>query len=240
MEVLIIQPPTPALTAFDQTGGRASHISPPWNALCLLGFLRGRTRHSGRLFDARHRAHWQDELADALVIPRPIEAAVIACDLRDETAVREVVNLLRKTFPQMPLIGFGESPTFSPQKFTAATGADYGLCGDPEPILRQLLDNIHVPFRRQRIASLVHAGSNGTSPLWTADLKTLALPNLADANFSAYETETYPHGLRFDMQVSRGCSENPVDALLRPGNAPLRLTIPIAHFNPSRGSEGES
>lgn len=225
MEVLIIQPPTKTVVAFDQTDLRASHIAPPWDAMCLLGYLHGRSRHTGRIFDARKHVRWEAELERNLTTKTPaIEIAAIQCGRHDLSAVQNVVATLRRLQPGLPLVGFGELPTLSPTSFRTETGMDYGIVGDPEPVMRQLLDNFALPFRRKRIAGLLQEDSDAATPIWSGDLRTLACPDWNDVtSWAWYEGPCYPGGLRADVALTRGATAHPIDALLRPGGAPLRI-----------------
>lgn len=222
MDVLIIQPPAPGPVLLDQTGGRVQHVSPPWQAHCLLSYLRQRTRHTGRVFDARVRRRWEHDLAGRLAEdPRPGLAAIV-CGRHELIGIKTVVALLRRHCPDLPLVGIGELPTREPGHFLELTGMEYGILGDPEPTLRHLLDNFTIPFRRQRIAGLLQDGVTAAAPLWVADLKTLALPAWSDVSLGAYDSPAYPAGTRIDLCLSRGAGPHPIDALARPEGAPLR------------------
>lgn len=222
MEVLVIQPPSLHAVALDQAGGRASHIAPPWEPLCLLSFLRQRTRHTGRVFDARVRKDWRADLARNIATNEPAHLAVIHCGHHDGAAVREVVEALRPLQPGLALAAFGALPTSDPAGFRARHGVHFAIVGDPEPTLRHLLDNFSVAFRRQRIPALVQDGVEAAAPVW-ADLKSLALPDWRDVSFSYYESRAHPDGNRVDMRLSRGSGSHPMDTLVPDGGAPLRI-----------------
>jgi hypothetical protein len=223
MQVLIIQPPTPSAVLLDQAGGRVAHISPPWPAACLLSFLRQRTRHTGRIFDARIRARWEQDLANNIATRDPVHLVAIHCRQHDADAIRAVVGAVRRISPELPIAGFGDIPTMEPSTFRQNFGMDYGIVGDPEPTLRHLLDNFVIAFRRQRIPALVQEGGDIATPLWVSDLKTLALPIWGDTSLSSYESPAFPGGTRVDFCISRGSGKTPIEEIARPGKAPLRI-----------------
>ncbi len=223
MEVLVIQPPAVAPVILDQTRGHVGYVAPPWEVSCLLSYLRQRTRHTGRIFDARIRSRWEDDLAINVTTKKPATIAAVHCGIHDLDAAKRVVTVLRRARAELPIVGFGELPTLNPSSFRAMSGMEYGIAGDPEPTLRQLLDNFHIAFRRQRIAGLIQDSNDIAAPLWVGDLKTLAMPDWADVSLPHYDTPAYPSGSRADICMSRGAGELPVGALERPDGAPLRF-----------------
>jgi hypothetical protein len=224
MEVLVIQPPASPAVVLDQTGGRVSHIAPPWHATCMLSYLRQRTRHTGRIFDARVRPRWADDLPVNLATKLPVNIVAVYCGIHDVEAAKKIVMIVRRAQPELPVVVFGEAPTMNPSSFRAMIGADFGIAGDPEPTLRQLLDNFHLASRRQRISGLAQDGSDQVLPFWAVDLKTLALPNWADVSLPYYDSPAYPGGGRANVCMSRGADAHPVGALERSDGAPLRIS----------------
>ena len=222
MEVLVIQPPSPPTVILDQTGGRVGHLAPPWLPMCLLSFIRQRTRHTGRIFDARFRVNWEEQLEANLATKKHADMTAVFCGRHDADAVGRVVAVLRRVRPEMPLVGFGEMPVLNPPAFRAEAGVHFGLVGDPEPTLRHLLDNYAILFRRQRIAGLLQDGAENVAPIWASDLKTLALPEWSVVSLSNYDSPAYPNGMRVDLCLSRGAGRHPIDALVRPDGAPFR------------------
>lgn len=223
MEALIIQPPSPNPVLLDQAGGRVAHLTPPWEAMCLLSFLRQRTRHRARLLDTRVRRRWEDDLAADLAASTATDLVAIACGLHDLHPARRVAEAVRRSRPDVTMVGFGDLPTLNPAGFRDGTGIPIAIMGDPEPTLRHLLDNRASASRRQRIAAVDQEGLEGAVALWVNDLKTLALPAWSDISLSRYDSAAHPGGARVDLRLSRGAGPHPVDALTRPVGAPLRI-----------------
>lgn len=226
MDVLIIQPPATSTVVLDQADGRARHVAPPWPSLCLLTYLRQRTRHTGRFFDARIHPRWEQEIGRTLEKAPSCDLVVMECARHELLAARAAAAAIRLVRPDIPMVGFGDAPTLQPATFLGASGFAFGIAGDPEPTLRHLLDNYHIAFRRQRIAGLIQPDAPPPAPLWVGDLRTLSFAEWTDLHWTNYESEAYPGGLRADISFSRGSGLNPVASLLRPGGAPLRIWPP--------------
>lgn len=223
MDVLIIQPPATSTTLLDQAEARFSHRAPPWPPLCLLSFLRQRTRHKGRIFDARIQRRWEQELGRLLDGETSVHLVAIECARHEILAARATAAAVRRHRPDLSIVGFGDAPTIAPATFLEESGFEYGIVGDPEPTLRHLLDNFQIAFRRQRIPGLLQTGVGIAAPLWAGDLRTLSFAEWPDLHWADYESAAYPGGLRADLNFSRGSGGFPVASLVRPGGAPLRM-----------------
>ena len=79
--------------------------------------------------------------------------------------------------------------------------------GDPEPTVRNLLDNVPDEFRRRRIPGLLFGDGPGEPVAqWVTDLRTLALPSWASVPWSTYESPGFRGGLCVELCLSRGFS----------------------------------
>jgi hypothetical protein len=155
VNVLIIQPPdqTPYLDTIESRPGEVSLLSPPWDLLCLEAYLEARTRHRGQLIDCRLFSDLEHELVAAIqAIPTPHLAMVntTTSNLGQSAAVLEII---KRRFAVTNTVVFGSHPSQFPDE-ALLPHADYAMVGDPEPILRNLLDSLGRGPRLRRVPGL--------------------------------------------------------------------------------------
>lgn len=224
MHVMVLQSPVASPVLLDQADGRLAHRPPPWDTLALLGFLSGRTRHSGYLFDARLRREWREDLSDRLARPDAADLALLHVVPGGETGAGEAAALIRANNPNLPIVIFGGAVRPSPLALMNRIGATGAIVGDPEPTVRNLLDNFHDEFRRRRIPGLLFEDGPGEPVAqWVGDLRNLALPAWASVPWSTYASPGFRGGLCVELSLSRGFSGDPVDRADRAVDSPLRI-----------------
>ncbi|MBN1269644.1 MAG: cobalamin-dependent protein, partial [Kiritimatiellae bacterium] len=161
MKVLLVQPPDPPapVKPVALAGADPPLFAPPWDLLCLRSYLLLHTRHLAAVIDCRTFADLETELAEAIraeAEPRLLVVSTTSHALGQSAAVLEIA---RRDFPGMKTVLCGEFPSQFPEQVAAVTRVDYALAGDPEPILRNLLDYMDVPQRLQRVPGLIREGA---------------------------------------------------------------------------------
>ena len=208
MNVFLIQPPAaaPEWEPLDTARGQFDLFAPPWNLLCLQSFLQKHTRHVCQYIDCRLAHDLEKELIDQLEELPPPRMVVVNCPILALGQVSAVLEITKRHYPAMRTVICGEFPTRYPDHVTDIPRVDYALSGDPEPILRNLLDYLDVPQRLRRTPGLIMPETTERKPYWVPRLVTLALPD-----WDGYFWRDYAHQLtgdfcRSEMRITRGHS----------------------------------
>lgn len=220
MHVVLVQPPDSAEA--DASGHVHERLAPPWDLLCLQAFLRARTGHHGHLVDARLFSHFEaDFVAAVRRVPAPRILVVHARDVQIGEAMA-VVETTHRHFPDTPIALCGPYASAHPASAVALPHVQFALAGDPEPILRSLLDFLHVPNRLRQTPGLAVRGGGGVAPAWLPDLAALPAPTWEGVAWTAYHT-TVGGGLTGEMRLSRGHSGSAFDRAIGGADQPLRF-----------------
>ena len=223
MNVLIIQPPDPepAVADLEPTPEDCQVFAPPWSLLCLQSYLRERTRHVGHVLDTRLYSSVERELVEAIsAIPEPRFAAINTATFGlGQTA--GILEILSRYFPKIRTAVFGEHPSRFPEHALIAR-TEFAIAGDPEPILRNLLDNLDIEPRLQLIPGLIYDRQPKASASWLPSLKALSLPDWSDTFWPSYSLSSSKHALRASIRLSRGHTHQPADRAWGGQSEPLR------------------
>ncbi len=221
MKVLLIEPPPPSvgMAAIAPAGTRV--FSPPWLLLCLGAYLRERTRFECHFTDARLYSHLEPELIAAVKLTQA-DVAVVHANPATTGEAAAVLDILKRYFPSLVTVVCGP---FSSQ-FAVGTPdlarADYALAGDPEPILRDLLEYYGLPRKLLRVPGLMSRWMpQGREPAWTNDLKSLSLPDWSAVAWPVYAGPD--QRVRVAARLSRGHSRLPADRAFGERDQPLRF-----------------
>ena len=99
---------------------------------------------------------------------------------------------------------------------------DYALAGDPEPILRNLLDYIDIEQRLRRVPGLIYKDQGSNEPYWLSDLRSLSLPDWEGVFWQSYQSGITRDTARAEMRISRGHTGVPADRACGKTHEPLR------------------
>lgn len=220
MQVILVHPPH---TSTCEAAGHADEsLAPPWELVCLHAFLRARTGHVPHLVDARLFSDFEREFSQTLQhVPGPRLLVVHARALHLAEAMA-VVETAHRHAPDLPVALCGPFASAAPDECIALPHVSYALAGDPEPILRGLLDALHAPNRLRQIPGLHLRGVGGTGPAWLTDLSSLPAPTWDSPNWIAYRSGV-GGGVTAELCVSRGHTGAPADRAIGGAGQPLRL-----------------
>ncbi|HMP71752.1 MAG TPA: hypothetical protein PKE55_00665 [Kiritimatiellia bacterium] len=221
--VVLIQPPdpVPAATAVDSGGGVSLRFSPPWDLLCLRAFLLNRTSHPCRIVDTRLFDQFETKLKDALRDIAKPAVAVIPVQTTGLGEASAVIDVLHRNYPDMLIVTCGQHPSDFPELALSLPHVRYALCGDPEPILRNLLDYHDIERRLHLTPGLASAGNPVPQPYWLPDLRSLNVADWTHLDWAGYASAS-PAGLRADIRLSRGHPRSPADVASGQSAQPLR------------------
>jgi hypothetical protein len=209
MNVLFIEPPLPlgGRLAYEPPASRA--FSPPWPLLCLWSYLRQRTRHECYFSDARLYAEVETELLSAVQVSKAEAVAVhVAPGSTGEAAA--ILDIIKRNLPHILTVVWGEYPSQFAGETPDLGRADYALAGDPEPILRDLLEFHNVPRKLVRVPGLLARWMpSGRPAAWLNDLRSLSLPDWSGIHWSAYADGRGQ--VRVAARLSRGHTRTPAD-----------------------------
>lgn len=213
MIVVLIEPPDSPPAVREKSGAErhSRSVAPPLAMLCVQAYLRQHTRHFCHVLDCRIYSDVERDLPAALgAIENP---SVVVVNTRTlglgETAA--VLDIVKRRLPRAVTAICGPFPSRFPQHAAVLTQADYALAGDPEPILRNLLDYADVPQRLRRIPGLLARGQPEVVPYWLPDLKSLSLPDWNSFFWGAYQSGLTHQPLQAEMRLSRGHTHTPAD-----------------------------
>ncbi|MGD9873309.1 MAG: radical SAM protein [Kiritimatiellia bacterium] len=224
MHVVLIQPPdgVPAASSLRLSRRTPSTLAPDWDILCLQAYLKAHSRHLSTIVDCRLFADLELEFehaVDAVAGPKAIAVNTTGSNLGETAAVLEIS---KRRWPEIRTIIFGRFPSQFPEHIEAVARADYAISGDPEPVLRSLLDYIDSDKRLQFIPGLNFAGKE-TSTAWLPDLNNLSLPDWGRVFWRAYHHPDQPGRQPAHMRLSRGHTREACDRAWGAASEPLRL-----------------
>lgn len=224
MNVFLVQPPDApiAVEPLDSVQGAFDFFSPPWNLMCLQAFLQKHTRHVCRFIDCRLSTDLEADLISRLEQLEPPRILVVNCPILALGQVSAVLEITKRHFPTMRTVLCGEYPSTFPEHVADIPRVDFALAGDPELILRNLLDYVDVPQRLRRTPGLIMEGSLKTEPYWPKRLTGFALPDWKDVFWQEYTDELNTRACRAEARITRGHSRTPGDRAYGGTGSPLR------------------
>lgn len=224
MNVLLIQPPEAARAVLpvSSPGHQDRLMAPPWNLLCLRSYLLDHTRHVCSFLDCRLFGNLERDLTVAVHDLPACQAAVVNTTSLGLGQTAAVLDILKRSFPSMRTVLCGQYPSQFPSQAAEMPRADYALAGDPEPILRNLLDNLDVEARLWRTPGLIIGSSRTTEPYWLPDLKGLSLPDWQGIFWGGYAPGP-DRSCRILARLSRGHTHLPADRGFGDAHEPLRF-----------------
>jgi hypothetical protein len=224
MNVLLIQPPDapPDVEPRDSAYGRSARFVPSWDLLCLRAYLLNRTRFGCEFVDARLFTNLERDLAERIARTPDLAMAVVQTSSLGLGPAAAVTGLVRRAAPALKIAVCGQHPSQFPAHSHALHDADYAFCGDPEPILRNLMDCAGVEHRLQRVPGLRLSQQPPVEPYWLPDLKSLVLPDWSGVAWGAYAPDPSRQGALAEMRLSRGHTRTPQDRAQGNATEPLR------------------
>jgi len=225
VNVLLVQPPDPPkpVQCYEPPPGDTELFSPPWNLLCLRTYLLEHTRHVCTFLDCRFYKDLETELIQAIeLVPEPEIACVntTSVGLGQASAVLEVI---KRRFPKTRTAICGQHPSQYPEHAGSVPRADFSLCGDPETILRNLIEYIDVDQRLRRVPGLLFGGAKAVPPYWLPDLKSLSLPDWQGVFWRGYSVGREGVTSRVLARISRGQTRLPADRASGEAYEPIRF-----------------
>ncbi|MFH0953992.1 MAG: hypothetical protein V1873_06650 [Verrucomicrobiota bacterium] len=225
VNALLIQPPDPpqAVAPFEPPPGDSQLLAPAWELLCLRSYLYERTRHLCSVVDCRFHADLEKELTEAVEGVPDLGVAAVNASTIGLGQAAAVIEIMKRRFPDVKVAVFGQHPSQFPEHAAAMPWVDFALAGDPEPILRNLLDYQDVEQRLRRVPGLVMAGHEAGEAYWLPDLRGLALPDWQGVFWGAYRVGLKADVCRAQARLSRGHPRSPADRASGGLYEPLRL-----------------
>lgn len=235
MNVLLIQPPDPAQGFNEeyQVEPAFRHLSPDWDLLCMMAFIRKRTQFFPHYIDTRLFFDLRKDLLNAIREIGSTRFAVVKTTCLSLGPVAAVLDILKRYHPEIHTVICGEYPSQFPDKAAIMPRVDYALSGDPEPIFQALLRHHDFPQRLRIIKGLIRGNSGESAkPQWLKNLHTLYLPTWDDVFINAYQSGFRNPKLHFHIRLSRGHSHTPADRAAPSMSEPLRTwdINRLAHF----------
>ncbi|HEY8241800.1 MAG TPA: hypothetical protein VIH35_10155 [Kiritimatiellia bacterium] len=222
--VLLVQPPDPPMPVvpLDSTYGERVRYVPPWNLQCLRAYLLNKTRHSCAFIDCRLFSDLEANFVETIrqVAGPPVLVVNTSCAGLGQAI--GVIEIAKTNFPDARIILCGQFPSEFPDKAAQVPHVDFALAGDPEPILRNVLDSLGISNRLSRLPGLIHPGSRDNSASWLPDLLGLTLPDWQGIFWPAYEASPTTTGGRAKVRLSRGQTGAPIDRALGHVHEPFR------------------
>ncbi len=232
MSVLLIQPPDipERFNGVDTSFVGLFAPAPPWNLMCLQRYLEAHTRHLCHFADCRLMADPEAELAAIIAARSPIQMVVVNARTENLGPVSSVLDICKRHAEGAYTALCGQHPSQFPGHVLNIPRVDFGLAGDPEPILRNLLDNLDVPARLRHVSGLIHDPEMATPPHWMPQIDRLTLPDFSQVFWRSYrlpEVDSPP--ARAVVRLSRGHTRQPADRAMPGVYEPFRLW-PLAKF----------
>jgi hypothetical protein len=224
--VWLIQPQDPinAVAPIDAAGGDTLRFSPSWELMCLQAFILDRTGHTCTLIDIRtfeSMSHALNKLNNP-PDPRSDGIVVIFTTTHHLGPVGSIIEYVDRNFPDLLIVLCGPFVNSFPDALRLIPNVDFGLCGDPENILRNLLDFIDIEHRLNLVPGLILPNQPAKQPHWLSNLQALSLPEWYRINWNLYQSTDVLHLLRAEARLSRGNSGTPGDIACSSPGEPVR------------------
>ncbi len=199
----------------------ARPLSSPWPLLCLRAFLLQRTRHLCTLVDCRLFSLLEQELVEAVRFSMS-DVAVVNTQTAGLGEAAAIFDILKRRFPDIVTVACGEYPSQFPEHAASLPRTDFALSGDPEPILRDLLDRLDTPQRLSKVPGLGLTGQPAKEAYWLSDLRSLSLPDWEGVFWNAYKPDEN-ESCKVVTRLSRGHTRYPADRAFGGYREPLRI-----------------
>lgn len=219
MFVLLVQPP--ALNQQEPGHPGAEPPSPPWDLVCLHSYLQNRTGHRSLFFDGRLHTDWRHALEQIMPADSRQLVVVVRARIFELPAALCVLRAAAALAPEALKVLCGPVTSARPAACAQLPDIDAVLAGDPEPGLRQLLDNRHAGGRLRQTAGIALRGRS-TDPYWWPDLHHLPTPAWDSLPWKTY-TDHARGGVRALLRVSRGHPGQAADRAQGGVDEPLRF-----------------
>lgn len=224
MNVLLIQPPDPPPAVPDESpaNGQPRSFSPPWALLCLRSYLLEHTRYTCEFIDCRLLRDLEEGLVSLIRGTRHLVLAVVNTSSLGLGQAAAVLDIVKRNFPGLATAICGQHPSEFPEHGSSLPRADFSMAGDPEPILRNLLDHLDVPQRLSRVPGLACGEGQVPTPYWLDNLKSLSLPDWQGVLWPAYRRGPDSSHCQALVRLTRGHTRLPADRAFGNKSQPLR------------------
>lgn len=207
MNVVLLQPPDPPKLAEPQVGpGVTRQVeAPSWDLLCLDTYIREHTRHVSHFLDSRLFDHLENDLISQLKNVNA-DAVVVPTDVLTLDSTVAILDVCKRSLPHVTTIISGPFPTRHPHEASHMPRLDYGLCGDSEPILRDLLDNMDTPARISKIPGLIIPRQEAPTPRWASKLIGFSPADWSGLSWDIYCSSWPQLEIKVSARLTRGHS----------------------------------
>ena len=231
---LLVEPPSvpSALESPELSSDATEVFSPPWSSLCLRAYLLKHTRHSCTFLDLRLADNVEAQLTEAVAALDEPRVVVVRTSSLALGPALGVLEMAKRCDSDIVTVAFGQHPSQFPGECAALPRMDYGLCGDPEPILRNLLDYMDLAQRLRRIPGLIHGGRPTLAgdeptyvpprPSWLPHLRSVTPPDWSGVFWQGYQVGVGHAMCRAEIRLSRGTAKSPACAFFGQSYEPLR------------------
>lgn len=190
--------------------------------MCLQAFLQKHTRHLCHFIDCRLMEDLEDGIVSQIQRCAPPRIVVMNAQLLALGQIGAVLEIVKRHFPAIRTVLFGEFPSAFPEHVQQIPRVDFALAGDPEPILRNLLDYVDVEQRLRRTPGLIIGREHKSSPYWLPKLHSLAVPEWDTYFWHAYNAQAAGRSCRAAIRLTRGHDRTPNNRACGEMDQPLR------------------
>lgn len=182
-----------------------------------------RTRHICRIVDCRLMDDLEQELVAHMEQLAPPRVAVVNTDILSLGQTAAILEIIKRHYPTMRTVLCGDYPSTYPEHIRHIPRVDFALVGDPEPILRNLLDYIDVPQRLRRTPGLMTPDQQTVSPYFLSDMRPLSLPDMSRIYWREYSAGLDPARCRVGVRLTRGHANVPANRAGGQVHQPFRM-----------------
>lgn len=225
MNILLLEPPMPngqpeARSLFKQ---RDVYLSAPWIILCIRAYIMGHTRHHCTLSICDDIAEQSETLLETLLpYMHSQDLIAIHASTHNVPVVNNILDTIKKHNKNIPTALFGSFPSIYPALAQKMEHCDFVVSGDPEPILRNILDFMDVPQRMSHTPGLSIKEGKPKPAAWLPSLDTLSLPEWERIHSSRTKKESSTFKIA-TARLSRGHPKTPAARAEESQQEPLRI-----------------
>ena len=203
----VIEPPEafPVVEPLRSRNAPPPIFAPPWSLLCLRAYLIKRAGYLCQLIDTRLFNHFEQELVKALEQMPNLRVAVVNTSSLSLGQAMATMETIKRRFPAIKTVMCGPHPSQFPGLVQHLPWLDYALCGDPEPILRNLLARLDGKAKTQDIPGCIMADQPVVEPFWKMEPDNLFLFHEEGIDWRAYPVGPVRQAI---MRLTRGSAGN--------------------------------
>lgn len=225
VKVLLIQPTDPPDAYFEATGFPTYPVPFAVSSALLhvQNYILHRSRHECAALDLRQYADGPDQIRHQVREADSDMLLALYTTPANLKSAMDLVRILRSELTETRIALWGPLPSQYPNLLPYLKEVDFCLCGDPEPLLKRILDYYDQPKRLERIQGVyVPSHEASPAPRWLESLESMCFNDWTGPEWERYRQITGLAYTEAEFSLTRGQTQLPPDIMFSGDQEPLR------------------